>query len=66
MGVDADEGINELTEEWLEESMESLYGFYTSNIGGVMVTEDKHSPKGTYKGVDRYKDKGYTFKTSNR
>lgn len=62
MGVDADEGINELTEEWLEESMESLYGFYTSNIGGVMVTEDRHSPKGTSKGVDRYKDKGYTFK----
>lgn len=62
MGVDADEGISELTEEWLEESMESLYGFYTSNIGGVMVTEDKHSPKGTSKGVDRYKDKGYAFK----
>lgn len=62
MGVDADEGINELTEEWLEESMESLYGFYTSNIGGVKVTEDMHSPKGTSKGVDRYKDKGYTFK----
>ena len=43
--------------------MESLYGFYTSNIGGVMVTEDRHSPKGTSKGVDRYKDKGYTFRS---
>lgn len=42
MGVDADTGIEELTEEWLEESMESFYGFVTSRVGtgGILVTED--------------------------
>lgn len=38
MGVDDDEGINEMTENWLEDSLESFFGFVTENIGGVTVT----------------------------
>ena len=40
MGVDADQGINELTEEWLEDSLESFYGFVTSDVGGVKNTDN--------------------------
>lgn len=59
MGVDADQGINELTEEWLEDSLESFYGFVTSDVGGVKTTDNiKEGFKGTTKGVSRV-TKGY-------
>ena len=41
MGVNDDEGITALTEEWLEDSLESFYGFVTHSIGGVLVTENE-------------------------
>lgn len=61
MGVDADQGINELTEEWLEDSLESFYGFVTSDVGGVKTTdntkEEFRGGKAT-KGISRV-TKGY-------
>ena len=63
MGVDADTGIEELTEEWLEESMESFYGFVTSRVGtGIIVTEDtKTGSRNTTKGIKR-ETSGYKLK----
>lgn len=59
MGVDADQGINELTEEWLEASLESFFGYVTSDIGGVKTTDNtKEAYKGTTKGISR-NSKGY-------
>ena len=66
MGVDADEGINELTEEWLEDSLESFYGFVTKDIGGgVKFTDDTKSLGGTSKGGLTRESKGYRI-FSNR
>ena len=62
MGVDADTGIQELTEEWLEESMESFYGFVTNHVGGVLTTEDtKNDSRNTTKGIKR-ETSGYKLK----
>ena len=63
MGVDADTGIEELTEEWLEDSMESFYGFVTNHVGGsVLVTEDtKSGSRNTSKGIKR-ETSGYKIK----
>lgn len=60
MGVDADQGINELTEEWLEDSLESFFGFVTSDVGGGIKTTDntKEGFNGATKGVSRF-TKGY-------
>lgn len=60
MGVDADEGIKELTEEWLEDSLESFFGFVTSDVGGVKTTDNTKEgfKNGTTKGVSRV-TKGY-------
>lgn len=61
MGVDADQGINELTEEWLEDSLESFYGFATSDVGGGIKTTDNTKEgfnNGSTKGVSRF-TKGY-------
>lgn len=59
MGVDADQGINELTEEWLEDSLESFFGFVTSDVGGVKTTDNtKEGSNGATKGVSRF-TKGY-------
>ena len=55
MGIDADDGIVEVTEQWLEDSMDSLMGFYTSKIGGVLTTEATREAAGVTKGVDRNK-----------
>lgn len=54
MGIDADVGLNNVTTEWLEESMEAIYKFRTSKIGGVLVTEntDDWSTDGIYGGYD--------------
>lgn len=53
MGVDEDTGISELTEQWLEDSMESLYGFYTSKIGGFTYTDNTKEMYSTItKGID--------------
>lgn len=64
MGVDEDNGVNELTEQWLEDSMESIYGFMTSKIGGVTYTDNTKDintaiTKGT---TDRFRQKGYSFR----
>ncbi len=64
MGVDEDNGINELTEQWLEDSMESLMGFVTSKVGGVTYTENtKEANSAISKGVNPFKTHGY--KTNN-
>lgn len=65
MGIDADEGINEVTSEWLEESLESFYGFVTREIGGKIginrITENTRE-SGTSKGFNKYKySEGYKF-----
>ena len=53
LGIDADEGINEVTEEWLEDSLESFFGFITERVGGVLSTycdkEDKYPLRKPYK-----------------
>ena len=63
MGIDADEGINEVTSEWLEESLESFYGFVTREIGGKLginrITENTRESS-TSKGFNKCKySKGY-------
>lgn len=65
MGIDADEGINEVTSEWLEESLESFYGLVTREIGGKLginrITENTRE-SGTSKGFNKYKySEGYKF-----
>ena len=65
MGIDADEGINEVTSEWLEESLESFYEFVTREIGGKLgintITENVRE-SGTSKGFNKYKySEGYKF-----
>ena len=40
MGVDADVGINDITEQWLENNLDSFFGFVTENIGGIQSTEN--------------------------
>lgn len=50
MGIDADEGIKDVTEQWLENNLDSFYGFITDNIGGVQSTEntkEKNLSKGS-------------------
>lgn len=60
MGVDADQGINELTEEWLEDSLESFYGFVTSDVGGIKTTANtkEDGVSTATKGISRV-TKGY-------
>lgn len=65
MGIDADEGINEVTSEWLEESLESFYGLVTREIGGKLginrITENTRESS-TSKGFNKYKySEGYKF-----
>lgn len=44
MGIDADEGIKEVTEEWLEEHLESFFGFVTNDIGdNIKDTMDSYT-----------------------
>lgn len=64
MGIDADLGMKEITAEWLEQSMESLMGHYTSNIGGVMYTENTKNTNNmyTYKSLDRLKGQNRVIK----
>lgn len=61
MGIDADEGINEVTSEWLEESLEAFHGFITRKIGINTITENVRE-SGTSKGFNKYKySEGYKF-----
>lgn len=61
MGIDADEGINEITSEWLEESLEAFHGFITKKIGINTITENVRE-SGTSKGFNKYKySEGYKF-----
>lgn len=45
MGLDADKGIDNLTTEWLESSLESFMGMVTENIGSnnIVSTDDYNS-----------------------
>lgn len=52
MGIDADQGIKEITTQWLQDSMESLMNFYTHNVGGVVCTEDTTDVQ-TYDSISR-------------
>lgn len=61
VGVDPEEGINTITEDWLEESMESLFNSVTETIGGVKMTVTNGEPKGYYSGIKR-EHKGYVMK----
>lgn len=65
MGVDADEGIKEVTEEWLENAMESFYGFVTSNVGGVTYTSPEPL-RNTSKGIDRESFRSYKIKPPSK
>lgn len=61
MGIDADEGINEITSEWLEESLEAFHGFITRKIGINTITENVRESC-TSKGFNKYKySEGYKF-----
>lgn len=61
MGIDADEGINEVTSEWLEESLEAFHGFITRKIGINTITENVRESC-TSKGFNKYKySEGYKF-----
>lgn len=61
MGIDADEGINEVTSEWLEESLEAFHGFITRKIGINTITENVRE-SGTSKGFNKCKySEGYKF-----
>lgn len=55
MGIDADTGMKEITEQWLEESMESLLGYYTHSIGNLTMTECEKETRNVYSSIDRYK-----------
>ena len=52
MGIDADQGIKQITTQWLQDSMESLMNFYTHNVGGVVCTEDTTDVQ-TYDSISR-------------
>ena len=62
MGVNEDEGIKELTTEYLEKSMESLMNLVTKKSGNWTITEDTSDDGGgdCYSSINRY-HKGYTF-----
>ena len=56
MGIDADDGIAQVTEEWLEDAMDSFYGFVTENIGGIRTTscsKETYVSKGVSRGIRR-------------
>lgn len=62
MGIDADDGLEEITAQWLEDSMESLFNFYTSKTSqGYFTIEDTKGLKAS-KGISRHTH-GYVFKT---
>jgi len=45
MNIDVTKGIESVTEDWLEQAMDSLMGATTANIGGVTYTEfDDNAP----------------------
>lgn len=52
MGIDADQGIKEITTQWLQDSMESLMNFYTHNVGDTVCTEDTTDVQ-TYDSISR-------------
>ena len=54
MGIDADQGIKQVTEQWLQDSMQSLMNFYTNKIGGITFT-DKLNDRQSYESIHREK-----------
>lgn len=43
MGIDADEGINDVTAQWLEDSLESFFGFVSEDISSnIKDTTDRN------------------------
>jgi hypothetical protein len=67
MGVNEDEGIKELTTEWLEKSMESFMRTATHTAGNWTVTEDIDQEEGVYSSLDRDPEdyRGYSFNFYN-
>ena len=54
MGIDADEGINEVTEQWLEEHLENFFGFVTNDIGDNIKDTQDTSTSNTSRGAIYY------------
>lgn len=54
MGIDADEGINEITEQWLEEHLENFFGFVTNDIGDNIKDTQDTSTSNTSRGTIYY------------
>lgn len=54
MGIDADQGIKQVTEQWLQDSMQSLMNFYTNKIGGITFT-DELNDRQSYESIHREK-----------
>lgn len=61
MGIDADVGINDITEQWLENNLDSFYGFVTENIGGVQSTENMKE-KTNYRGSTYFSRQKTSYK----
>jgi hypothetical protein len=67
MGVNEDEGIKELTTEWLEKSMESFMRTATHTSEGWTVTSNIDQEEGVYSSLDRDPEdyRGYSFNFYN-
>ena len=61
MGVDADVGINDITEQWLENNLDSFYGFVTENVGGIQSTENMKE-RNNYRGSTYFSRQKTSYK----
>lgn len=61
MGIDADEGINDVTAQWLEDSLESFFGFVSEDISSnIKDTTDRNEYRASRGAVYYSRDKtGY-------
>ena len=61
MGVDADVGINDITEQWLENNLDSFFGFVTENVGGIQSTENMKE-RNNYRGSTYFSRQKTSYK----
>lgn len=61
MGVDADVGINDITEQWLENNLDSFFGFVTENVGGIQST-DNIKERNNYRGSTYFSRQKTSYK----
>ena len=61
MGVDADVGINDSTEQWLENNVDSFFGFVTENVGGIQSTENMKE-RNNYRGSTYFSRQKTSYK----